>query len=207
MAISLIYKAIAAIRRFRAVPDEVLMAMEPEDETQLVPSPFLQDEWIGFMLFGAKPHGDGFVDVLTFDRITFDTKHDFIQWLLPNRVSSPINPTAPVLSDLHVEAFRRLPELRTAVDQAVAKFYAFMGIREIKGGFERQEDFEKGSQYWLCRLDHNHRRISRLLTFFCEIGKKERAVALMAYMESALAEQNLSEIEALPFWRDILAKG
>lgn len=166
----------------------------------------LDDPWLQFMVFGYKPHGYGFRDVLGFNRVEFDTHHDFIQWLFPNKVGSPVNPIAPRLSEAHLDLLRRLPELRSAVEEGIVKFYRFLGFKEVHGGFERVDDFAKGFQYWVTRLDHNHRRISRLLTFFCEIGQRGQAVSLLAYLETELAEANLLGIEAIPYWRAILAE-
>jgi hypothetical protein len=166
---------------------------------------FLEDPWIQFMLYGLKPHGVSFEDILKFKRVAFDTHHDFIQWFFPNRTSSPINPLAPVLSDLHVLAYERLPELRTSVDNACAKFMDFLGFRETPQGFYPTDDFERGSQYWVCRLDHNHRRISRLLAFYREIGRKDKAESLLAYLELTLSQADLLGIEALPYWRAIVS--
>lgn len=165
----------------------------------------LDDPWLRFMIFGYKPHGYGFREVLAFNRVEFDTHHDFIQWLFPNQVGSPINPHAPRLTDAHRELYRRLPELRSAVEEGITKFYRFLGFKEVIGGFERADDFEKGFQYWVTRLDHNHRRISRLLTFLCEIGESSQASILLAYLETELAEASLLGIEAIPYWRAILA--
>jgi hypothetical protein len=167
---------------------------------------YADDPWVQFMLLGAKPHGQSLEDILLFERVAFDTHHDFIQWLFPNRVGSPINPLAPVLSELHVKAFAEMPVLRTAVDRASAKFLEFLGLRETANGFECTEDYEKGAQYWVCRLDHNHRRISRLLTFYVEIGRKDKAESLLAYLQQTLAEANLLGIEALPYWQAIVEK-
>jgi hypothetical protein len=184
-------------------PSELPMSDDLIDQSRCS-AEFSGDPWVQFMLFGSKPHGQSLADILAFSRMDFDTHHDFVQWLFPNRETSPINPLAPVLSDLHVRAFAVTPELRASVDQASIKFLAFLGLREVAYGFEQADDYGKGAQYWLCRVDHNHRRISRFLTFHCEIGRKDRAVALFAYLEAALADAGLSEIEALPFWRAII---
>mgnify|MGYP003407458845 FL=1 len=167
---------------------------------------FSSDPWIQFMVFGSKPHGHSLVEIIDFSRGDFDADHYFVQWLFPNRAASPVNILAPVLTDLHVRAFQALPELRASVDLASAKFLAFLGFREVADGFEQIYDYEKGVQYWLRPLDHNHRRISRFLTFHCEIGCKDKAVALLAHLEGALAPAGLSHIDALPYWRAIVAK-
>lgn len=157
------------------------------------------------MIFDYKPHGYSFRDVMSFDRVEFDTHHDFIQWLFPNRVGSPVNPVAPLLTDKRVELYWQLPGLRNAVDRAIAKMYEFLGFRETPTGFVREDDFEKGSQYWVCRVDHNHKRISRLLTFLSEVGERSQAENLLAYLETELTEADLMNIEAIPYWRAIIA--
>lgn len=180
-------------------PEQVRPVVEKEHALDL------NDPWLKFMVFGDKPHGYGFREVLAFNRVEFDTHHDFIQWMFPNKAGSPINPSAPRLTDVHLELYRRLPELRTAVGEGIVKFYSFLGFRMIPGGFERTDDYEKGFQYWVSRLDHNHRRISRLLTFMCEVGLPEHAVRLHEYLQSELVLAGLSDIEAVPYWRAILA--
>lgn len=162
------------------------------------------DPWVQFMVSGSKPHGHSLADIIDFNRMDFDTHHDFVQWLFPNREPSPINPLAPVLTDLHVRAYGAIPELRDSVDQASVKFLSFLGLREVATGFEQADDYAQGAQYWLCRVDHNHRRISRFMTFYCELGHKDKAKALLRYLESALGGAGLSEIHSLPYWRAIV---
>lgn len=167
---------------------------------------FSADPWIQFMVFSSKPQGHSLAEIADFSRATFDTNHDFVQWLFPNRAPSPVNPLAPVLTDLHVRAFQAAPELCASVELASAKFLGFLGLREVADGFEKIYDYEKGALYWLRPLDHNHRRISRFLTFQCEMGRKDWASALLAYLEGVLAGAGLSQIDALPYWRAIIAK-
>lgn len=124
------------------------------------------------MVSGVKPHGSSLDDILGFNRVAFDKHHDFVQWLFPNRVPSPINPLAPLLIDAHVRAYAELTQLRAGVDKAIGKFHSFLGVTEGTSGLFRAPVFEQDSKCWLCRLDHNHRRISRVLTFV-EIGKKD----------------------------------
>jgi hypothetical protein len=186
-----------------AVDVPVVVLTHPGD---VLPIEYQGDPWIEFMVSGAKPHGSSLDDILGFNRVAFDTHHDFIQWLFPNRVPSPINPLAPLLIDVHVRAYAEVAQLRAGVDEAIGKFLSFLGVTEGASGFARAPDFEQGSKYWLCRLDHNHRRISRVLTFMCEIGRKEQADALFSYLEGELIQANLSSIEALPYWKAVLAQ-
>lgn len=181
-----------------AIPTSAPVIHEP------VAATFSGDPWVQFMLHGSKPHGHSLADILDFNRGAFDTHHDFVQWLFPNREASPVNPLAPVLTDFHIRAYGAIPELRDGVDQASGKFLSFLGLREVATGIEQTDDFAQGARYWLRPMDHNHRRISRYLSFHCELGRKDRAVALLGYLEGALAGAGLSKIDALPYWRAIV---
>lgn len=175
------------------------------ENERLEASAHVDDDWYRFMIFGYKPHGDSLEDILWFNRIDFDTKHDFIQWMFPNRAASPVNPMAPRLDDKHLALYRFSGELRNQVGRSIAKFLRFLGIEEVAGELVRTGNYEKGFQYWVCRVDHNHKRISRLLTFLCEIGEREQAEVLLAYFERELAARDLLGIEAVPYWRAIMA--
>jgi hypothetical protein len=194
----------AMFGRAEQLPTEAKICEPAVQSSQL--DEFSGDPWFQFMVFGSKPHGESLADIIGFNRGSFDTNHDFVQWLFPNREPSPVNPLAPLLSDLHVRAFQAAPELRASVDHASAKFLGFLGLREAAGGFELADDFAQGAQYWLRPMDHNHRRISRFLTFQCEMGLKDRAAVLVEYLEAAFAGAGLVNIDALPYWRAIVAK-
>lgn len=189
-----------------------MISLSSGSKTSVVPNAerladdWAKDPWIQFMLHGAKPHGHCLDDILSFDRGAFDTNHDFVQWLFPNREPSPVNPSAPLLTERHVLAFLTMPELRAKVDQASAKFLDFLGLREVAGGIEQTDDFAQGSQYWLRPMDHNHRRISRFFLFLCDMGQKERAATLLVYLKAALATAELGDIDAVNYWRNIVTK-
>lgn len=112
---------------------------------------------------------------------------------------------APRLEDKHLALYRFTGELRNQVGRSIAKFFRFLGIEEVAGELVRTGNYEKGFQYWVCRVDHNHKRISRLLTLLCEIGEREQAEVLLAYFERELAAHDLLGIEAVPYWRAIMA--
>jgi hypothetical protein len=193
-------------------PTQVDIAPECESTEDLslapaegIPAHFEADSWIRFMLLDEVAQGHTLQGIIEFNAIEFDTAHDFIQWLFPNRQPSPVNWDAPLLTDLHVEAYVQLPTLRQAVDSALTRFMDFLGIEEGPQGFTHGQNFEKGSRYWLCPLDHNHRRISRVLTFLCEMGCVERAERWLRYLVDAMNAQKLQDATAIRFWVSIVA--
>lgn len=185
-------------------PASISEVKDTDENDRLEAGAHVDDDWYRFMIFGYKPHGDSLEDILWLKRIDFDTKHDFIQWMFPNRSASPINPLAPRLEDKHLALYKFSGELRKQVGRSIAKFLRFLGIEEVGGELVRTGNYEKGFQYWVCRFDHNHKRISRLLTFLCEIGEREQAEVLLSYLERELAAHDLLGIEAVPYWRAIM---
>lgn len=188
-----------------AAPEQVCTEPASVAPMDAIPDHYQADPWVRFMLMGEVAQGHTLSGILAFNAIEFDTAHDFIQWLFPNRQASPVNWDAPLLTDLHVEAYAQLPALRQAVDEALSRFFGFLGLEESPGGFTHRDNFEQGSRYWLCPLDHNHRRISRVLTFLCEMGRVERAEKVLRYLVEAMRAQQLQEVTAVRFWVGIVA--
>ena len=67
------------------------------------------DYYRGTGVDGAGRYRD---QVLQFSPSELETVHDYIQWLFPNQVPSPVNPSAPVVTARHRQAFAQRPQLR-----------------------------------------------------------------------------------------------
>jgi hypothetical protein len=191
--------------RADAVPEQAAPEGMSLASIEQIPTHCEADPWIRFMLLDEVAQGHTLQGIIGFNAIEFDTAHDFIQWLFPNRLASPVNGNAPLLTDLHVDAYAQLLALRQAVDSALTRFFDFLGIEEGAQGFTHGQNFEKGSRYWLCPLDHNHRRISRVLTFLCEMGRIERAEQALRFLVDAMTVQRLQDATAVRFWVGIVA--
>ena len=74
--------------------------------------------------------------------------HDFIQWLFPLAEASRAVPGAPVLGVPEAAAIRADP-------QALAGF---------RTGLARMTRFYAETEEWLSGFDHNHLRITRIIT-------------------------------------------
>ncbi|WP_375464379.1 opioid growth factor receptor-related protein [uncultured Methylobacterium sp.] len=86
--------------------------------------------------------------VLAFDNARIEAVHDFIQWCFPLRQASRAVPGAPVLTSAEAEAIRSDPNARDGLRAALARMRRFYGDTDL----------------WLSRHDHNHLRITRILT-------------------------------------------
>ncbi|KMO13454.1 opioid growth factor receptor-related protein [Methylobacterium platani] len=110
---------------------------------------------------GRDGRGRSLAEVLAFDDARIEGVHDFIQWLFPLREASRAVPGAPVLGAAEAEAIRADPAARAGLLSArdrMLRFYA-------------------GTGGWLTAFDHNHLRISRILTALRDLVGPEEARA------------------------------
>lgn len=96
---------------------------------------------------GRDGRGRRLADVLAFDDARIEAVHDFIQWLFPLAEASRAVPGAPVL-DAAEAAIRGDP-------------LAQAGLR---AGLARMARFYADTDGWLTGHDHNHLRITRIIT-------------------------------------------
>lgn len=97
---------------------------------------------------GRDGRGRLLADVLAFGDTRIEAVHDFIQWLFPLAEASRAVPGAPVLTPAEAAAIRDDP-------QACAG---------LQAGLERMARFYADTDGWLTGFDHNHLRITRIIT-------------------------------------------
>lgn len=149
------------------------------DETPLPLHAFLSGE-------GQDGAGRTIDDVLAFSRREIETVHDYVQWLFPNRRPSDFE-EAPVLTDAEVAAIRADP-------RAVGHFRA---------GVAMMMRFYAATDRWLGPMDHNQRRITRILLAVRALLSGEEARSLLAVFEArADAPSAVVSVRTRQFWRD-----
>lgn len=97
---------------------------------------------------GTDGAGRTLAAVLAFDDLRIEAVHDFIQWCFPLGQASRAVPGAPVLTTAAADAIRADPAAREGLRAALARMRRFY------------EDTDR----WLAAHDHNHLRITRILT-------------------------------------------
>ncbi len=97
---------------------------------------------------GSDSRGRTLSHVLALEDTEIEATHDFIQWLFPLPVASSAQPSSPVLSPQELSAI-------AGDDVAVANLKLARG---------RMEQFYSRNDQWLRWHDHNHLRITRILT-------------------------------------------
>lgn len=101
-------------------------------------------------LAGTGRDGNGrlLADVLAFDDARIEGVHDFIQWCFPLSEASRAVPGAPVLSPGEADAIRADDEAKEG----------------LRAALERMSRFYAETDGWLRGHDHNHLRITRIIT-------------------------------------------
>ncbi|MGY2050082.1 opioid growth factor receptor-related protein [Methylobacterium sp. JK268] len=138
---------------------------------------------------GRDGRGRLLSDVLAFDDLRIEAVHDFIQWCFPLREASRAVPDAPVLGPDEAEAIRADPA-------------ALAGLRAAR---DRMQRFYGETDGWLVPRDHNHLRITRIVTALRDLLGREEAAAFLAVVlardEGAGRPVNR---ESVAFWQRAL---
>ncbi len=110
---------------------------------------------------GQDGSGRTLSDVLAFDDARLEREHDFIQWLFPLREPSRAVPGSPVLGDAEAEAIRCDALAQAGLLAARARMMRFYALNKD----------------WLSPYDHNHLRITRILTSLRDLVGLDEAKA------------------------------
>jgi hypothetical protein len=104
---------------------------------------------------GAHPGGQWTLDqILDFTDDDMEYVHDYIQWAFPLTVPSRFNPDAPLLSEEDIRHFKADKSLQATAVKLHNRFLKFL----------------VNTHRWRQTHDHNHLRITRMLTFLSLIG-------------------------------------
>jgi hypothetical protein len=155
---------------------------------------------------GSAPDDRGrFVgDILRFDDDRLEDVHDFIQWLFPLLERSGANPSAPILDDAAIEAFRSRPELRAALRRSLDRMLVFYGFAWEGERIVKSANFEERS-HWLSPGNHNHLRVTRILRSLTALGEPQAAHAFFdaladVYREERRTWRNRIADRSFHFW-------
>lgn len=119
---------------------------------------------LDFYQGGRNDRGATLEDIWNWDDTQLEDRHDFIQWLFPTIKGSNFNPTAAVTSDETIAAFKADKALQDKMVRSLDVMLKFYGFNRTANGIEIGTNFKARAQNWLKSGDHNHLRISRILT-------------------------------------------
>jgi hypothetical protein len=139
---------------------------------------------------GRDSSGRSIDTVLAFDDASIEAIHDFIQWLFPLPVASRAQPDSPVLAKAELEAIRRDP----------------VAIGNLKRASERMATFYIANNHWLTLFDHNHLRITRIITSLRLIAGPAAAQAFYAVIADRVRTSSMPvNSRSLRFWSEALS--
>lgn len=144
-------------------------------------------------LWGTGRDGSGrtLATVVAFDDAGIEGVHDFIQWCFPLSEASRAVPGAPVLSAVEAAAIRADPAAQEGLLRALDRMTRF--YRETDG--------------WLRPHDHNHLRITRILTAILDLLGRDEATAFHALVtdRNAAAGGPINP-DSLRYWASALER-
>ena len=132
--------------------------------------------------------------------------HDYIQWMFPLSVPSGANPGAPILGPITIGAFGTSDELRERLWRSLRVMLRFYGLEETRTAgalhIRRTERFTGRARAWLSPGNHNHLRLTRIMTSLGELGLAAPARALWECLSRIAADfPDRVTPATLEYWR------
>ncbi|RDW64903.1 hypothetical protein BP6252_10554 [Coleophoma cylindrospora] len=158
---------------------------------------------ITFFRGGRDYRGRTLTQILSWTDEELEYHHDYVQTLFPLPERSGITFSAPIVDREVFETFRNDEQLRAELKRAWIRIMGFYG-------FKLQEDngkdlkvtvsplFPKNSQNWLCRFDHNHLRITRIIRCLRVLGLEDEASAFHAAIKHV--SEGIVGATTIAFW-------
>ncbi len=160
-----------------------------------------------YRLEGADARGRTLADIWSWDAARLESIHDYIQWLFPLPEPSAFNPQAPILTEAAIEAFRADAHLRQRLHRSLTTMLGFYGLALATGPavaprIALAADFAARSGDWLHAGNHNHLRLTRILTSLRLLGLEDHGRALLACLERIAGEHpHAISATTLAYWQ------
>jgi hypothetical protein len=138
----------------------------------------------------------------------FEFCHDYIQWLFPLKEPSQFNPDAPLLTQEDIDYFRS-PDAANAASnyiESIERMFAFFGLNcaNVPGRLKLEEadNFEARKHTWAEDFNHNHLRITRMISSMKLLGFGNYAQAFYDYISVVGGSENSKK-----YWEDAILNG
>lgn len=145
-------------------------------------------------LAGSGPDANGryMDDVLALTDRDLELRHDYIQWLFPLDTQSLAVPSSPVLSPGDVAVIRASECCQENLRRAAV----------------RMARFYRDNDFWLVPLDHNHKRITRIIKSLKILVGQQEAEDFYRVIMSRVIEAGDPVAKANQrYWRDAAGSG
>jgi hypothetical protein len=126
--------------------------------------------------------------------------------MFPLPVRSGANPGAPILGPISIEAFGTSEELRERLERSLRVMLRFYGLEDIRRGgalhIVRTGRFTRRARVWLSPGNHNHLRLTRIMTSLGELGLAAQARAVWECLSQIAADfPDRVTPATLEYWR------
>lgn len=145
-------------------------------------------------------------DIWRFSFSDLEEIHDYIQWLFPLKTRSAFNPDAPTLKSDTITVFHADSNLRDRVRRSLEVMLTFYGLEMDRSNpahpiIQKSKSFPTRSVSWLQPYDHNHLRLTRILTSLRLLGLPELSVAFYRCLQE-IVKENPERVasETVSFW-------
>lgn len=161
---------------------------------------------------GLDAAGRRLAEILAWDDCRLEQVHDFIQWLFPTDEPSAVNPLAPLVTRETVEAFAQDAALRRQLLASFERMLRFYGLerREEAGQvlIRPASTYQARRDNWLVPGNHNHLRITRILTSLGLLGLGAEAEAFGACLTRVFEREGRTAItdRTFRFWMNALKR-
>jgi len=139
-----------------------------------------------------------------------ETAHDYIQWLFPLSEKSGFNVAAPVLTRESIQEFRTQPDLQQKLRVSFLRMMTLYGF-ETRFGKQitvtRAPNFAAKTTGWLSQGNHNHLRITRILSCLTVLGLEAEAKAWFGCLSEIYEDEQNKRVPAISdetmlYWRE-----
>jgi Opioid growth factor receptor (OGFr) conserved region len=160
-----------------------------------------------YRLEGPDGRGRTLPEIWGWDAARLEGVHDYIQWLFPLPEPSAFNPHAPIMTEETAAAFQVEPELRPRLLRSLTLMLDFYGLTETSAPGHAPHvglapDFAAKLRGWLRPGDHNHLRLTRILTSLRLLGLGDHSRALYGCL-AVIARDHPHAVSSttLRYWR------
>jgi len=132
-----------------------------------------------FQQVGHDGQGHYLYHMLGLPNHQLEASHDLIQFMFPTKEKSKYNPTAPVLTEEDITAFKENKNLQDALRGCYNRFLTFLGLAQTdEGKVVKGENFANRYKDVWSSWNHNFLRITRAISSLRTLGLMQEAWAL-----------------------------
>lgn len=137
--------------------------------------------------------------------------HDYIQWLFPLTQPSNFNRNAPILTQSDIEQFHNSDKLKSRALTSFKTMLQFYGLQCLENDdslkITPSDTFKERKLEWLNWGDHNHLRITRILTSLRLMGLENYAIAFFQCLENIYhTEKDNIDARSFAYWKNAVTE-